>query len=623
VFTIHVAVYRTAKQAKEQREMRKTRASWLLILLGVTAAASAATKPATMVLRNGYVYTMVPKAGGLWDWQYPWNHAPQSTPDRVARAVAIRGSKIVYVGTNSGVREFIGSKTKVIDLRGRMLMPSLIDGHTHTLMGGASLTQPTLEGVPLTVPQVLTRIQGFLDSSTDKEPDGWLQVIGLDYGALQPAGTELYNTDLDTLSTQRPITVFITASHMLIVNSRALALAGITKDTPDPPGGVIGHFPSGEPNGHLLDEAQSLVNDVIPAKTLDDRVDDLKAAQAALLAQGVTESSDAMVNEDDLKVYQALDQAHGLIIRAHPFVLVENTETDAAATVASLNGLKATYQSPKIRIDNAKFFLDGLKAYPVQTGYLLAPYLVNKGTVEDPDWQPGDWRGVPYWQPAALNAFAAALNKAGWTCHYHVVGDAATREALNAAQYSTNQNGAAVVRARRNTIVHIDMSDPADWPRFHQLGVLGSMSLQWAKRDSMSVEGEENYLGPERFGSMYATRSLIENNAVVAAGSDWPVDPLREWFAMEMGVTRTNDEGDAHYDYPLNNQGIPIEQVLRMNTSNSAYQFHEKNQVGSLQVGMLANMIVLNQNVLKIDPSRISETKVLKTIVDGKIVYQQ
>jgi predicted amidohydrolase YtcJ len=594
----------------------------LLILLAATAAAaSAAPKPATMVLRNGYVYTMVPQAGDVYDWQYPWAHLPADTPDRVAHAVAVRGSKIVFVGGNTGVARFIGPKTRVINLHGRMLMPSLIDGHAHILSGGESLTAHSLGYfVPLTIPEVLENIQGFLDATADKEPDGWLVVEGLDYGSMQPAGTDLWNTDLDTLDTERPIVVNISISHMCIVNSRALELAGIDASTLDPPDGVIGHFPGGEPNGHLSDGAQALVNVLIPPKTLEDKVKDAEACQDALLAQGVSEATDAWSSEDTLEVFQALDQTGSLKLRTHHFLVVDNTATDVDATVAEWQAMRAAYQSPKIRVDDAKFVLDGLKAYPVQTGWLLAPYLENVGTEEDPDWQPSTWYGEPYWDTKMLKTFVAAFNDAGWQTHYHIVGDAACRQALNAVQYARNQNGWTDTR---DTIVHIDLCDPVDWPRFHQLGVVGSMSLQWGKRDSMSVEGEEDYLGPERIGRMYPTRGLIENNAVVAAGSDWPVDPLDEWFAMEMGVTRTNDTGAAHYDYPLNNHGVPIEQVLRMNTINSAYQFHEEGQVGTLQVGKRANMIVLNQNVVKIDPSRISETKVLKTIIDGKIVYRR
>ena len=593
----------------------------LILFLATAAAAGAAPKPATLVLRNGYVYTMVPRAGDVYDWQYPWAHSPADTPDRVKQAVAVRGGKIVFVGGNTGVAKFIGPKTKVINLHGRMLMPSLIDGHAHILSGGESLTAHSLGYfVPLTIPQVLERIQGFLDATADKEPDGWLVVEGLDYGSMQPPGTDLWNTDLDTLNTDRPIVVNISISHMCIVNSRALALAGIDASTPDPPDGVIGHFPNGEPNGHLSDGAQSLVNDLIPPKTLEDRVKDAEAAQAALLAEGVSEATDAWADESSLKVWQALDQAHGLKVRTHHFVVVDNTATDVEATVAEWQATRAAYQTAKIRVDDAKFILDGLKAYPVQTGWLLAPYLENVGTEEDPDWQPSTWFGEPYWNTKKLKAFVAAFNKAGWQTHYHIVGDAACRQALDAVQYAINQNGKTDTR---DTIVHIDLCHPLDWSRYHQLGVIGSMSLQWGKRDSMSVEGEEDYMGPDRIARMYPTRGLIENNAVVAAGSDWPVDPLDEWFAMEMGVTRTNDEGAAHYNYPLNNQGVPIEQVLRMNTINSAYQFHEEDQVGTLQVGKRANMIVLNQNVLKIAPGMISETKVLKTIIDGKIVYRR
>lgn len=594
----------------------------LLMSFGATAVtASAATKKATLVLRNGYVYTVVPKAGGVYDWQYPFPHQPADTPDRVARAVAVRGGKIVFVGSDRGVAKFIGPKTKVINLRGRMLMPSLIDGHSHVLSGGESLTAHSLGYfVPLTIPEVLESIQGFLDATQDDEPDGWLVVEGLDYGSLQPPGTDLWNTDLDTLDTERPIVVNISISHMCIVNSRALELAGIDASTPDPPGGVIGHFPNGEPNGHLSDDAMGLVNDLIPPKTLEEKVKDAEAAQTALLAQGVSEVTDAWSGAGVLEVFQALEQAGGLKIRTHHFVVVEDQAADVEATVAEWQALRDTYQSPKIRVDDAKWMLDGLKAYPVQTGWLLAPYLEDVGTAEDPDWQPSAWSGAPYWDTKKLKAFVAAFNEAGWQTHFHIVGDAACRQALDALQYSRNQHG---FRDTRDTIVHIDLCHPLDWPRFHQLGAIGSMSLQWGKRDSMSVEGEEDYLGPDRIARMYPVRSLIENNAVVAAGSDWPVDPLDEWWAMEMGVTRINDTGDAHYSYPLNNQAIPIEQVLRMNTINSAYQFHEENEVGTLEVGKRANMIVLNQNVLKIAPSKISETKVLTTVIDGKIVYKR
>lgn len=578
-----------------------------MALVAVPTAQARAPRPADTVLRHGYVYTVDER-------------------DSVREAVAVRGGRIVYVGGNRGAERFIGPRTRVRDLRGRMVMPGLQDGHMHPLGGGAGLLKCSLEYAALTVEQVRARIAACLRETTDEEPDTWLEVINWYQEAMIPAGTRLSAADLDALDTKRPIVVRSSFGHSTVVNSRALALAGITAATPDPLGGKIWRDAAGNPTGLLDDAAQDLVEAVVPAPTAADDVASAAAALDAMRRQGITSFLDAAASPAALKAFTTLQRRGRLTARAHfaPVIGIEAGKRPRKV-VAGLRALRRRYDQgairrrPTITLRNAKLFMDGVQQVPAQTAGLLEPYLVNAGTPEAPNWVPGPSRGPIYFPPAELNPLVAAIARAGFDPHVHAIGDRAVRLTLDAYQAMRRRIGKRDIRP---AIAHAELVDPADYGRFHELGVIPAMSFQWAKPGPDSIDAQKDYIGPGRFSRVEPEGSLYAAKAPIAYGSDWPVDPLNDWFGLQVGITRENPAGGKYAGRFNDQKGLPRRFALRSITHNSAYELHQDHRTGTLERGKLADLIVLDRNVLKIPAKRIMDTKVLLTMVGGRVVYR-
>ena len=278
--------------------MKLLGATAMAVLVAVPTAEARAPRPADTVLRNGFVYTV-------------------DAHDSVRQAVAVRRGKIVYVGSNRGVRRFIGSRTMVRNAHGRMIMPGLHDGHMHPLGGGAGLLKCSLDYQPLTIAEFKTRIAKCLSDTSNDEPDTWLQVINWYQEAMIPAGTKVSKDDLDALSTKRPIVVQSSFGHSTVVNSRALALADITAATPDPAGGKIWRDAAGNPTGLLDDAAQGLIDKAVPAPTAAENVASARAALDAMRRQGITSFLDAAASPTSLAAFTAVQRQGGLTARAH------------------------------------------------------------------------------------------------------------------------------------------------------------------------------------------------------------------------------------------------------------------------------------------------------------------
>jgi predicted amidohydrolase YtcJ len=257
--------------------------------------------------------------------------------------------------------------------------------------------------------------------------------------------------------------------------------------------------------------------------------------------------------------------------------------------------------------------------YPAQTAAMLAPYRVNAGTAAAPEWRPGPSRGP---DPSCADARPGfvALDRAGWQIHVHAIGDRATRDALDNFEAALKAGGG---NDRRHTITHLQAIDPADIPRFGRLGVVASMSLHWARRDGYSENFTRGYISDDLYDHLYPAFDLWRTGAVVAGGSDYPVDPLRPFVQIETAVTHTGEEGPGVYPGPLAPaEAIPdLLAVIRMHTINAAYEMHHEQTRGSLEVGRDADLIVIDQNLFKIPVTRISETRVLITMLGGKVVY--
>lgn len=537
---------------------------------------------------------------------------------RGATAVAIGGGRVLAVGSDAEVGATAGPATEAIQLEGRTLMPGIHDGHTHPLAGGRLLSAPTLNYAILTLEQFVNRIRRLLERTASAEPDTWLDVSLWDASSMRQVPDK---ADLDQLETRRPILVTSLDGHIALANSRALELAGINASTPDPQGGEIRRGPGREPTGILLDSAIALVSRLIPPPTDEQNADALAAAYALMAEQGITSCLHASTREPELAALALLADRGPLAVRPHVALRVDAAEgADPAGMLARADALRSTYERPGVAIDNLKLFFDGVIEYPTQTAALLRPYRVNRGTERNPDWGPGKSRGPTYWKPAVAKAAVAAADAAGWQVHVHGIGDRAVRVALDSFEAALRANGAT---DNRHTITHLELVDPADMGRFAALGVLASMQMQWAERDSYTVDNLKEYLGPKRYRNVYPSGRLHRAGALLCGGSDWPVDPLLPMRQVEMAVNRTADEVYEGYPEPLfAKQGISRRASVAMHTANSAYQLHQEQISGRIRPGMAADLIVLDRDPLEAPLAQVSNSKVELTMVGGRVVHR-
>ncbi len=586
----------------------------LSIALNLLAAAVPAAQdpgPADLVYLHGFVYTV-------------------DAQDSVQQALAVRGGVIVYVGSDAGAAPLIGEHTRQIDLHGRMLMPGLVDGHMHPLDGGASLLKCNLQYLQLTVKQMQAGIQKCLDQTRSREPDGWLEVVNWFQEGMIPAGFQATRAALDALKTRRPILVVSSFGHTSLVNSRAIQLAGIDAATQAPLGGKIWRDPNGSPTGLLEDAAQELVTKFLPTPTPSEDVRSAQAALDVMRKQGITTFLDAMALDRDLAAFAGVERAQGLTARAHFAILITPPDgRDPKKAVAAATELARRYDegevrgAPSITARNVKLFLDGVISAPALTGAMLEPYFEPRGPEANAPWAPGKNRGPEVYFPApVLRALLIAVAGAGLEPHMHADGDRAVHEGLDGIEAMRAQFPGTDIRA---AIAHDEIVDPRDFGRFKQLNVIPVLSFQWEKQASDTVDNARDYMGPARYKYMEPAAFLADAGARIAYGSDWPVDPLDEWFALKVGVTRTNSpaSGPKYAGRRLSEDaGLSRAQVLRAITMNSSYELHQDQATGSLEVGKFADLIVLDRNVLKIPTEEIAQVKVLQTVVGGRVVYE-
>jgi len=583
-------------------------AALTIFLLPHTLFGASPSGAADRVYRNGVIFTA---------------DARNST----AEALAIRDGRIIYVGSDQGLAPLIGAATVSIDLKGKFLMPGLVDGHMHPLEAGRQLLQCSLNYESLTIAELQQRVQACLDHSASSDPNAWLEVVSWFQESMRPAGVKTSRATLDVLKTTRPIIVRSSFGHTVLANTRALALAGITAGTPDPIGGKIWRDAGGEPTGVLEDAAYEVFSDLLPKPTAQEDVTAAKAALTAMNRQGVTSFLDAAAADEDMAAFAAVRRSGGLTVRAHFAPVIAPTEAgDPNAAVARVVALAKRYdegaivRAPGITVRNSKLFLDGVIAAPALTGNLREPYFTNTGTADNPHWAPGSSRGPAVYFPASeLANILIALGRAGIDPHMHADGDGAVHAGLD---------GIAALRKVlpstdiRPAIAHDEIVDPVDFPRYKELGTIPVLSFQWEKPAGDTL-GLTNYFGPARMKILEPAGLLAAAGARIAFGSDWPVDKLDEWFALKVGVTRTNSpEAPAEYRGRLGDDpGLSTGAVLRAATIDAAYELHQDDTTGSLEVGKFADLIVLDRNPLKVPAEDIANTQVLETVVGGNVVY--
>ena len=540
---------------------------------------------ADVVLRNGKIYTADPARS-------------------FQQSIAFTGNSIVAVGDDDEVTPLIGPATKVVDLGGKLVLPGLIDTHTHPIEGAINGTKCSLADVKPTLEALKPVIQECLA----KKPGGaddWFEAVQLDN-----YGFEATARDLDSIEETRPIVLAGNDGHTAWVNSRALDLLRITARTPDPEGGKIRRDPSGAPTGLLVDGALELIEDKFPSPSVEQQASLTDAELKKMSADGITSLMDACVESTEQDVWRSLYKNGKLDMRVRMAICVDDPNDYREETVARLvaTSKEGDVDPNFLRAGVLKVFADGVMEYPAQTAALLRPYC-------DADGKPTKSVGELYFDPERFARLVQKLDAAGIALHVHAIGDRAVRTTLDAFAAARAANGE---RDNRHQIAHLQLVDPADFPRFKELGVIADFQLLWARREPATEGPLEPYLGPDRYRYLYPAGSLHAAGAMIVGGSDWDVSSYNPFRAFQTAVTRTGGKGQK----PLNiDERIPLTTAVDAYTINAAFAMKQDATTGSLEVGKRADLVVLDRDIFSVDPYTIADTIVIATYLDGRLVY--
>jgi predicted amidohydrolase YtcJ len=575
--------------------MTPARIAALLLVLGACAPAgqgpapAANARPATLlqsadlVLRGGKVF--VADSAGT-----------------IAQALAVRDGKVVAVGRDADVAELIGPRTEVVELEGRLVTPGFNDAHLHFAAGGISLLDVQLGGVT-SLAEVETRLRAAAEKA---RPGEWITGRGWDQTRLPASelGADGWPTRrvLDRAAPENPVVLRRVDGHTDWVNSEALRLAGITRSTPSPAGGEIVKDPeTGEPTGILKENAADAMDARVPAPDAARLRRGIDAALDLAARTGVT-SVQTEVDAPSLRAYRALRDSGKLSVRVYGWLSLEGpTIRDLAET-----GVTAGFGDDWVRIGMVKGYVDGTLGS--RTAYMLEPFSDDPST-----------RGIARYTQARLDSLVAAGDAAGLQVILHAIGDAANRMALDAFERAARANGTT---GRRHRIEHAQVLDRADIPRFKQLGVIASMQPTHATSD---MRWAETRIGRERaVEGAYAWRSLLNAGARVIFGTDFAVEPMNPVEGVYSAVTRqSREEPGTPAGGWLPEQKLTRAEAIRLYTAAPAYGEWQEARKGTLRPGMLADLVVWNDDLLTIPDAQILKAEPLMTFVNGQRVYHR
>lgn len=564
--------------------MRGRSLRWLAAAGWILAAAPRcqAAAPADLLLLNGRVWTA--------EESQPW-----------AEAVAVTADRIVYVGAAAGAAAHRGPATEVLDLGGRLVVPGFNDSHIHLMSGALSLERADLIE-DATLAAVQARIQAFAAANPGRD---WVLGRGWLYGAF-PGGMPT-RQQLDAVVPDRPAYMDCYDGHSGWANSKALALAGITRDTKDPEHGEIVRDPrTGEPTGALKESATALVKDKIPVPDAEARYPLLRQAIRLLSAQGITSLQDAGYSPksfaaDTLPLLERALREGVLDLRAIFSIVMAPGEPELAIREALR--LKATDRGERLRFGTIKGFVDGV--IEAKTAAMLDPY-------------PGGGVGLPNWDPEALKRAAIAVDAAGLQLYLHAIGDRGVRMALDAHEAALRANGP---RDRRGRIEHIETIQAADWPRFKGLGVIASMQPLHANPDQNNEDVWARNAGPDRASRGFAWRPIEKAGGRLVFGSDWPVVTSDVLRGLYCATARKTKQGQPPGGW-LPELAVSLDSALRHYTIDAAYASFDENVKGSLRPGKKADIVVLSEDLFAAPPEAILKAKVMLTLMDGRIVHR-
>jgi hypothetical protein len=561
----------------------------LILVLMMTVSVSAQNPPekpkADIIFTHGNVYT------GAVD--------PTSmVAGKRAEAIAVRGDRILLVGTRDEVLKTKGPDTKIIDLGGHFVMPGFNDAHMHIANAGQEKLSVNLAGVK-TLDEFRERIRARVEAA---HPGEWIIGGGWDE-TLWPVKVVPTRWDLDEVSSGHPVYVDRVDGHIGVANTRALQLASITVASREPTGGKIDRDEAGTPNGILRETARDAIRAVIPKLTHDQRRQAIEAALSDLARYGITSAQDNS-SWEDFQIYEEIEKEGKLTARISEWLPFDDS-------VDSLNRKRSSHPASDDMLHTGmlKGFMDG--SLGSKTAALVEPYS------DDPKNS-----GLPQYEADKLNAMAKERVLAGYQLGFHAIGDKGAALALDAfaeaqkAAKEGNIKGAGGGSDYRLRIEHAQVTSPQQILQFKELKVIASMQPSHLLTD---MNWAESRLGPARAAHSYAWAEFLRRGVVLAFGTDYPVEPVTPFRGLYAAVSRQSENGKKSY-YP--EQKISIEQAIAAYTTGSAFAEFAEKQKGKLEPGMLADLIVLDRDITSVPVPKILETEVLRTVVGGRTVYE-
>ena len=549
----------------------------LLLSAFLLAQVPAPEPPPETILHNARVFTA--------DSDRPW-----------AEAFAVRDGRITAVGAARDVLRLAGPGTSLVDLKGAFVSPGFGDSHLHFMSGSLTLSTVTLDGLT-----DLKAIQQRIAAYARANPGAiWVTGRGWNYGAFP--GNLPHRKWLDEIVPDRPAFMQGYDGHTGWANTRALELAGITRDTRDPPNGVIVRDASGDATGALKESAQGLVRKLVPKPTDEDKYRALKAGLDLAASYGLTFAHNAGFDLSDLPVYERVMKEGGLKVRfynALPFL----ADPDATA-LSRYKDLRTKYAGPLFRFGAIKALDDGV--VESKTAWMLEPYAGGGGT------------GIPNYTAEELARGVAAFDREGFQIFIHAIGDRAIRTTLDAYANAAKVNGTS---GRRHRVEHIEVPQLADIARFKALGVIASTQALFANPDDNNLNAYVAALGPEREARAMAFKAIDDAGAIQAFGSDWPVFSMEVLKGIYCAVTRETPEGTPPGGWQPQSR-ISAEAALRHFTADGAFAGFSENDFGRIRPGLLADFVILSRDITTGAPKDILNTRVLLTVMGGRETHR-
>jgi predicted amidohydrolase YtcJ len=553
------------------------------------AAMQPQAKAPDLIFLNGDIYTGAVQEG-----------AKVRVLPRV-QALAVHEGRIIAAGSNAEVERLTGASTQMVDLGGRFVMPGFNDAHLHLASGGFEQLNVSLSLVP-SLEEMQRRIAQRVKTA---EPNEWITGRGWDHTLWEDRRLPT-RQDIDKVVGDRPAIFNRTDGHIAVVSSAALRIAGITRDTKAPEAGAIDRDPQGEPTGILRETAMGLVTRHIPRPTPSQRRRAVELALEEAARWGVTSAQDGSAWEDFL-VYQELQKEDRLTLRIAAWL-------EFGAPLDSLRLRRGSHPGHDLmlRTGMLKGYMDGTLGS--RTAAMLEPFSDDPGN-----------RGLPRYKQEELNKLTRERVQAGFQVGFHAIGDAATDMALDAfteaqrhlkQQQRTRPPDDAPYGGLRLRVEHAQVTNPKQYTRFRRLDVIASMQPNHLLTD---MNWAASRLGPQRKRHSYAWRSFLEAGVRLAFGTDYPVEPINPFRVLYACVTRKNEAAAAEY---VPEEKLTMDEAIAGYTSGAAYAEFAERDKGTLQPGMLADFIVLDRDLTKVEPPEVLKTRVLRTVLGGKTVFQ-